>query len=129
LYSKWTNSKGFESRYSLYNLWNAAQYIKRSNIAIIVEGPADVWRLEEAGIHNSVAIFGVDLSEPQLALLDANCVFKIVVLFDNDEGGIEGRKRVNKMLKRTHQVLHYCVDTDVGDTDRKELRKMLGEFV
>lgn len=128
-YSKWTNSSGFENRYSLYNLWNASPHIKRTNTAVVVEGCPDIWRLVEAGIHNGVGLFGTDLSEPQLALLDANCVLNLVIILDNDEAGIEGRKRIHEMVKRTHRVLHYGVENDVGSTDKKELRKLLKDFI
>ncbi|NDC71851.1 MAG: hypothetical protein EBZ62_00150, partial [Sphingobacteriia bacterium] len=40
----------------------------KSHTAIIVESPGNVWRLEENGIHNSVALFGSSLSDRQTDL-------------------------------------------------------------
>jgi DNA primase len=60
---KWRHNYGFKGEFHLYNYWFAKEFIRQTGIAIIVEGPADVWRLEEAGIHNAVATFGAHLTE------------------------------------------------------------------
>ena len=48
----------------------AKEFIKESGIVILVESPGNVWRLEEAGVHNSVAIFGSSLADRQKMILD-----------------------------------------------------------
>ena len=60
-FSKWRHNKGFYINNYLYNYWYAKEYITKSGIAILVESPGNVWRLEENNIHNSVAIFGTSL--------------------------------------------------------------------
>ena len=62
---KWKHNEGFKAEEHLYNYWYAKDYIKSSGIVILVESPGNVWRLEEAGIHNSVAIFGASLADKQ----------------------------------------------------------------
>lgn len=55
-HSKWKHSASFQSQNHLYNIWFAKTHILESHTVIVVESPGNVWRLEEAGIHNSVAI-------------------------------------------------------------------------
>ncbi len=101
---KWKNSPGFEASHHLYNLWFARQAIMDSNTIILVEGPGDVWRLEEAGIKNSVAIFGTDLTEEQLTLIESAWCMNVVVLTDGDEAGREAAKNIKDKLNRTHRL-------------------------
>ena len=65
IHSKWRHNKDFKTQEHLYNMWFAKEFIQSTRTAIIVESPGNVWRLEEAGIHNSVAIFGTNLSIKQ----------------------------------------------------------------
>jgi 5S rRNA maturation endonuclease (ribonuclease M5) len=101
---KWKNSPGFEAANFLYNLWFARQHIIDTNTIIIVEGPGDVWRLEEAGIKNSVAIFGTELTTEQQILLESSWAMNIVVLTDNDIAGQEAAQGIKKKMSRTHRL-------------------------
>lgn len=114
--SKWKNSRGFEAANFLYNYWFAREHILKSATIILVEGPGDVWRLEEAGIHNSVALFGVDLTEEQITLIESAWCMNIIVLLDNDPAGIAGAKEIKKKLCRTHRLYFPTINTkDVGE--------------
>lgn len=86
-YPKWKHSYGFKSEDHLYNLWYAKSIIKKTGVVVVVESPGNVWRLEEAGIHNSVAVFGTALKTGQKVLLDKSGALCILVIGDNDEGG------------------------------------------
>jgi 5S rRNA maturation endonuclease (ribonuclease M5) len=123
--SKWKNNEGFESAHCLYNYWFAKPYIKQSNTIIIVEGPGDVWRLEEAGIHNSVALLGCELSEEQLTIIESCWAMNIIVMTDNDEAGINAAKEIKEQLGRTHRlyfpVEHFKKKDDVGDLNSSVL--------
>ena len=87
LFSKWKHSTDFKSQNCLYNFWFAKEHIIKNSIVILVESPGNVWRLEENGIHNSVAIFGSSLSDRQKIILDSSGAMTIIVLTDNDEAG------------------------------------------
>ena len=129
MYSKWTNSSGLESKYHLFNLWNAAPHIRKTNTAILVEGVGDSLRLEEAGIHNSVGLFGTSLSEPQTALLDANFTTDVIVLLDSGEAGERGRKNIRDMLKRTHKLYFpELPKEDVGEMTIGEIQTLMREI-
>ncbi len=113
---KWKNSPGFEAAHYLYNLWFAQQAIMDSSTIILVEGPGDVWRLEEAGIKNSVAIFGTDLTEEQLTLIESSWAMNVVVLTDNDDAGRTASQAIKDKLKRTHRLYFPSLEAhDVGD--------------
>jgi hypothetical protein len=60
--AKWLHH-GFSSSAILYNSWFAERHIRDSRIAVITEGPKDVWWLEQHGIHNSLCIFGLSISQ------------------------------------------------------------------
>jgi 5S rRNA maturation endonuclease (ribonuclease M5) len=109
---KWKNSPGFEAAHYLYNLWFARPYIINSKTIILVEGPGDVWRLEEAGIKNSVAMFGTDLTEEQLTLIESSWAMNVVVLTDNDEAGKKAAENVKKKLQRTHRLFFPGIKAD-----------------
>lgn len=104
LYSKWKNSKHFDTSNYLYNYWHAKKEIQQTKVVILVEGPGDVWRLEEAGIHNAVALFGCGLHEPQQILLETSGVMSVVLLLDNDESGRQAKNILKNTLRRMYQV-------------------------
>ena len=114
--AKWKNSRGFEAANFLYNYWFARKFILETSTIILVEGPGDVWRLEEAGIHNSVALFGVDLTEEQLTLIESSWAMNIIVMLDNDEAGKKAAAEIKQKLSRTHRLYFPTFDTkDVGE--------------
>ena len=61
--AKWMHGRDFVTRKAglfnkssiLYNLINCKQEVIRSHKVYIVEGPIDVWKMEQAGINNVVA--------------------------------------------------------------------------
>jgi len=125
-YAKWRNSADFKSEYWLYNLWEAHTHIKKCGIVILVEGPKDVLRLEDAGIHNSIATFGTKLSPGQKTLLDASGAFTIILLTDPDEAGIVARTTIAESCKNQYNILTPDLgDNDVGATSIDDLQMLL----
>ena len=98
---KWFNNN-FEKSESLYNLWHESTKTAIANRGrlILVEGPGDVWRLEEAGIHNSVALYGVELSDSQIMLLYEHYVNEIAFLIDADSAGKHATELLAERLKK-----------------------------
>jgi len=103
-FPKWWHTKGFEKEKVLYNYWKALKHIKKSGVVVLVESPGNVWRLEEAGIHNAVAIFGTVLNDDQKQLIDESGALSIIVLTDNDGAGQEAAKRINDTCCRTYRM-------------------------
>jgi 5S rRNA maturation endonuclease (ribonuclease M5) len=124
--AKWKNSNNFNVGQHLYNFWNAKPFIEDSKTVIVVEGPGDVWRLEEAGIHNSVAMFGTAFTEQQEILLETSGATSIIIMTDNDEAGEEAEKRIRKKCQRLYNLSRPRFDKhDVGEMSITEIRNEL----
>ena len=129
--NKWKNSKGLDKSTYLYGLNIAKEYIIKTRTAILVEGPPDVWACHSCGYKNSVAIFGCDLSDYQLILLETIGCDNIVILTDNDEAG---NKAAEKILKKCGRRFNYFrpeyLEKDPGSYSEKiqELGKILGDI-
>jgi 5S rRNA maturation endonuclease (ribonuclease M5) len=117
-YPKWKHNTGFQAQNHLYNYWFAKHYIKETKVAIIVESPGNVWKLEECGIRNSVAIFGSSMSDRQKMILDTSGAMELILLLDNDAAGIEATKKIIEKCKKTYNIhVPNFVTTDIADTD------------
>lgn len=116
--SKWCHNKGFCKKEHLYNYHNALKYIRETGVAILVEGPGDVWRLEESGIHNSLAVFGSSLTDSQQILLEASGALNLILLFDSDEAGTKASNDVQSSLSRMFRILKPSIPNgykDIGE--------------
>jgi 5S rRNA maturation endonuclease (ribonuclease M5) len=111
-FSKWKHSYQFKTQEHLYNLWFAHKHIKESRSVILVESPGNVWRLEEAGIHNSVAIFGSSLADKQKLLLDMSGAMSLVLIMDNDEAGKKAAEQIAKKCQKIYNIHHIDMKHD-----------------
>lgn len=132
-YSKWKHNFGFKTQNHLYNMWYAKDYIRDSKTVIIVESPGNVWKLEECGFRNSVAIFGSSMSDTQKMLIDTSGAMQMVLLLDNDEAGHKATTIISKKCSRTYNVYTPTfVTTDIADMSKdviiSELSKLTERF-
>ena len=126
---KWKNV-GFESNSVLYNYWFSKNYITDSTIVGLVEGPGDVLKLEENGIKNSVAMFGVDLTDEQRVILDRSGALSVVVMLDNDEAGRKGCIEIKKKLGRLYRLYFPKIQShDVGDLHKDSITQDIAPFL
>lgn len=128
---KWINSKDFKTNEYLYGLWIAQPYIESSKTVILVEGQGDVWRMHEAGLRNTVGIFGSDLSDFQLEELEKLLIFDVIVLTDMDEAG---RKAAASIVKKCGNRFNMIVPKlsnykDVGEMTVEQIKEELGAFI
>lgn len=129
-YSKWKHNFDFKSQENLYNYWFAKEHIKSSGMVILVEGPGNVWRLEENGIHNSVAMFGSVLSDKQKMLLDLAGAMTIVILTDNDSAGETAKKQIANKCSKTHRIFCPKISkNDVGDMTKEEIESEIKNYL
>ena len=129
-YSKWKHSKDFKSQNYLYNFWFAKEHILKTHTAIIVESPGNVWRLEENGIHNSVAIFGSSLSDYQKILLDSSGAMNLIVLTDNDEAGHKAAQSIKQKCQNTYRVFIPTISkSDVGEMNSEEINNEIKKYL
>ena len=134
-FPKWKHTAGFKKENCLYNYWYAKEHIIKSGVIVLVESPGNVWRLEEAGIHNSVAMFGAYLSNNQKQIIDASGAFSIVCLLDQDEAGKKGTQKIYEQCSKMYRLYSPQfeqndigdIDADVVTSDIKPLISKIGE--
>lgn len=125
-YSKWKHSVNFKSQNNLYNFWFAKEYIKKCYTVIVVESPGNVWRLEEAGIHNAVAIFGTNLSNYQKMLLDSSGAMNLIVAMDNDEPGHKAAESIIAKCNKIYNTYKLKISTnDIGSMSIKDIDEQI----
>lgn len=125
--AKWFN-QGLNKNHHLYNWDSARTAIAESGVAVIVEGPGDVWRLEEAGVANGLGLFGSQLSERQQVLLDQSGAMTVAVLTDADEAGGAAKEQMKKRLFRSFRVAFPPLPEgkkDVGSMSVAEIKDSL----
>lgn len=126
---KWKHSKDYVSESNLFNILFAQEYIKKNNEAILVEGPLDVLKLEECGVHNSVAVLGKSLHNGQMTLLMGIPTFKLRIAFDADKAGISGAKEVFKKASSFFdvEIIKLPNNKDCGDLNIDEVRSIFND--
>jgi len=108
--AKWRHSGNFQAENCLYNIWYAKPFISKTGTAIVCEGPGDVWAYESAGIHNSVAIFGLSMSKNQRLLLQNSGALTLILTFDNDESGRKAMEKIESEFINYFRII--CVTPD-----------------
>lgn len=130
LHPKWKHSADLKSQNYLYNFWFAKDHIYETGLAIIVESPGNVWRLEENNIHNSVAIFGSSLSDRQKILLDSSGAMSLVLLTDNDDAGRKAAEQIKNKCQNTYRIFVPTISkNDVGEMTPKEINNEIKEYI
>ena len=92
----------FHKKEQLYGLHAALDAIRKSGVAILVEGNFDVMSLHEAGVEEAVAPMGTALTIEQITLL-GRLAKTVVVVFDGDAAG----------QRAAHKVIPMFVEADV----------------
>ena len=122
---KWINSKGFYADSYLFNFWKAGRFIKEKNKVVIVEGPLDVLRLEQAGIRTSVGLFGSSMSDEQIVLLERIPIQHCIVLTDNDEAGNSAKTQIKEQCERMFKIHAPKYEgKDIGECSDNEIKRL-----
>jgi len=127
-FPKWKHSFGFKAHQHLYNLWFAKACIKSTGVAIITESPGNIWRLEEAGINNAVAIFGTDLHISQQMLLNKTGAVTLIIIMDNDinEAGQKAAERIRNKCERIYNIEIVTIPPgDLGDMLIEDIEEII----
>jgi DNA primase len=77
---------------TLYGLPQAAEALRSSGVALVVEGYLDLIALQVQGIGNVLATLGTALTREQVRLLKA-VADKVVLVYDGDAAGAKAMKR------------------------------------
>lgn len=94
-YPKWKHY-GFQKKYVVYNYHNARPWIEKTGVAVVFEGPKEVWWADQHGIKNSICLFGLYMNKYRLNKLLEAGARTLVIALDNDE---EGQKAQAEMIK------------------------------
>jgi len=84
-YNNWPKRGDLFTSSILFNLYRAKRFLEPQHTVILVEGPLDGMRLEEAGIHNWVATLGTSFCQAHRTLLVQYGIKEIWVAFDADD--------------------------------------------
>lgn len=99
-YRNSANDDLFRKQELLFGLHHAAEAIRRSGEALLVEGPLDVLQLHQAGFPVAVASMGTSLSpEQRQALLRAGAK-RLLIAYDGDTAG----RRATARLIEAHRA-------------------------
>jgi len=124
--SKWKHGSGFSVESYLYNFWNAKQHIENTNVAILVEGPGDVWRIEEAGIYTSLALLGAKLSPGQKYILETSGTIDLIIATDNDEAGNKAARSITNECSALFNIHRLEYPThDPGKMNVEQVKEAL----
>lgn len=122
-YSKWKNKQGFNKSQYLYGYNKARQYVKHESIIVLVEGQGDVLRMHQAGINNSVGLFGSKISDFQEFIIQTSGAQKIVIITDNDEAGEKCRKDIRKKMEQNYEIIDlYSTKNDIQDMSVEQVK-------
>lgn len=127
---KWRNSDSLSVESHLYNYWFASKAITRDNLAVLVEGPGDLWRLVEAGVEHGLAMFGSHLTDQQQFLLEKSGAMTLIVLTNMDKAGRDCAERIRKDLHRSYR-LHFpeLPKKDLGEMTPQEVREVVHPII
>lgn len=129
-FSKWRNSDNFARESYLYNYWYAKDIISREGVAAIVEGPGEIWRLEEAGIRCGLGVFGSTLTDRQQVILEKSGAMTVIVLMNNDEAGKLGSQKIQEALHRSYRLVFPKIPTnDLGDLLPADVASLLNPII
>ncbi|MBD0296489.1 MAG: DNA primase, partial [Flavisolibacter sp.] len=76
----------------VYGLYQARQFIVKSDECLLVEGYTDVLSLHQAGIENVVASGGTSLTQEQLRLIKKHTK-NLTIIYDGDPAGVKAALR------------------------------------
>jgi 5S rRNA maturation endonuclease (ribonuclease M5) len=123
---KWVNSKGFNKALHLYGYSKAVNEIVRTDKVILVEGQGDVLKMHEAGITNTVGMFGCKLSDAQEALLERLGISTIILGLDNDQAGNSGKMDIIERYSRLFKIKSITMPSnDLGELSINEITEKI----
>lgn len=125
---KWKHSLGSWVSVNLFNIDNAAPYIQETGAVILCEGPLDVLRFEQAGVHNSVAILGKKFYPQQMTILAGVGATKIIDALDNDAAGQSGSRGVLKTASYLFDIERAPIPSDCKDAGEMSVEKIRENF-
>jgi hypothetical protein len=127
---KWRHSNHFNADNYLYNLHNALPFITRTKTCILMEGPGEIWKLDEAGLYNTVATLGVKFTDSQVEILESFGVQNLILAFNNDEAGKGITQSILDRCSRLFNMrVRLPIKNDFGSSEITEIQSLFKEYV
>jgi len=134
-YNRWPQRGDIFTSSILFNLYRAKHCLGPNKRIILVEGPLDGMKLEEAGIHNWVATLGTSFCHAHRTLLVKYGVRELYVAYDNDDPskyankqspGEKGWERLQRIVGDLFVIerVELPPDSDCGDLDVSTLQNI-----
>lgn len=122
---KWKNHE-LNVECHLYNYWFAKHHILKECVAVLVEGPGDLWKLQEAGINCGLAMFGSNLTDRQQVLLERSGAMSLIIATNMDEAGRKCAAQIQDDLKRAYRIkIVDLPENDLGDMSGEAIRGLI----
>lgn len=126
-------SRIFKKHDNLYGFKQAKRAVSEEGYVLVLEGYFDLLQAHQYGLENSVASLGTALTIEQ-ALLIKSITDNAVIVFDDDEAGIEASFRSATMLERVGcQVvigrMQNGQDPDEWFIENKDKQKFIDDIV
>ena len=103
--------------------------IKDKSHLILVEGIFDMLNMWDKGYENTVCVFGAtNFSQPKLEILDRIGTTFVEILFDGDEAGKNGARKIADLLEKRFiqsKIISLPPGKDPGDLTHPELNMIL----
>lgn len=103
--------------------------IKDKSHLILVEGIFDMLNMWDKGYENTVCVFGANnFSQPKLEILDRIGTTFVEILFDGDEAGKNGARKIADLLEKRFiqsKIINLAPGKDPGDLSQPELNMIL----
>jgi 5S rRNA maturation endonuclease (ribonuclease M5) len=119
----------FVDKHHLYNQHHAYNHIKTHRTVILVEGAGDVWRLDEAGIHHAVALFGCELTDPQKIQIECLPGHRVLICLDDDRAGRQATATIAAQIRSKDVITLTPTRKDPGDMTPAELRTLFKDYL
>jgi DNA primase len=104
---------------ALFALDRAAESIRRTGRAILVEGYFDAVLLHQAGFASTIASCGTALTAEQLEVLAGAGARELVLLFDGDQAGVAAPSRCAATLLKS-EMTTYVARLPAGAGDKTD---------
>jgi 5S rRNA maturation endonuclease (ribonuclease M5) len=113
----------------IYPSFISEEHIKQSGEVILVESIGDMLSLWDAGVKNTIVLFGVNLSKTVLLYLIKLKIKKIIVALNNDGDNKAGNKGAKKILDtleyyftKGNSKIALPLKNDFNDMTKKEIK-------
>ena len=111
----------------LFGLANLLKHNKEVDEVILVEGERDAIKLQQEG-YAAVGTHGTSLNPKQKDILLSIGVKRIILAYDNDDAGVRGAKKIEKMIDNEfYEVLNLKLvdDRDPKHYNGTEFKKLI----